>query len=525
MQLDDYSLLITPIFRVNLEGHSVSLSLPQVFAALSQKKSVVFIGLQRHHQDPWHMFLCQTAAMAVLDFGNATLPTDAETWATLLTRLANDKPDAWILVNPQREKPAFMQPPTPAPGVRWKDIPEETPESFDIACIEKSVDVKIHRICEANLDIWVYYLVTYQTMSGYGGAKNYGVVRMNGGSSSRACFGYMVPGATTGQRFFRDVHILVRCHERLLDGPWGFKRSGGKRLLWLEPWLGDTSLTISDCSPYFVEICRLVRLDVRNGQLIAWTAPTEKARIDGKTLAGDTGDPWGVVENRNKKIHSLSVQARGFHYSLMADILFDDSTFRLGDVARLQDDDPQELVFRSAVLARGNCKSFGFQERIIPISAKARSRLSKSQGFSLLSRLSKEQVGIASRMRQVLAGSVKQLSDEKGFAFAWLDRFDTEVDDIFFLELWSNSDDGLDGGKFKWFLCVRKIAYELLDEAIEMTNPGNVQWYKRVSFAKQKFFDEIHKQKLSEYERKRFDDFLKNGGNNGRAEEQKAHHD
>ena len=134
------------------------------------------------------MFLVQLAALALHRAGARELPRTEEGWACSLRGLTHEFPEdePWCLVVDDERKPAFMQPPVPI-GVKW--TPVSTPDALDLLITSRNHDLKQAVARQAEAEDWILALVSLQTCEGFGGAKNYGIVRMNGGSSSRSMLG------------------------------------------------------------------------------------------------------------------------------------------------------------------------------------------------------------------------------------------------------------------------------------------------------------------------------------------------
>ena len=62
----------------------------------------------------------------------------------------------------------------------------ETPDALDLLITSRNHDLKQAVARRADPEEWIFALVSLQTGEGFGGAANYGIARMNGGSSSRA---------------------------------------------------------------------------------------------------------------------------------------------------------------------------------------------------------------------------------------------------------------------------------------------------------------------------------------------------
>jgi len=66
------------------------------------------------------------------------------------------------------------------------NTPVSTPDALDLLITSRNHDLKQAVARQAEAEDWILALVSLQTCEGFGGAKNYGIVRMNGGSSSRS---------------------------------------------------------------------------------------------------------------------------------------------------------------------------------------------------------------------------------------------------------------------------------------------------------------------------------------------------
>ena len=127
----------------------------------------------------------------------------------------------------------------------------------------------------ADPEDWIFALVSLQTGEGFGGATNYGIARMNGGSSSRAMMALApAPGGKgvtprLGACFRRDVLTLLESRERELaaNDHLGFPAEGGLALVWLAPWREGEQIHLSELDIWFVEVCRRVRLREKGGTI------------------------------------------------------------------------------------------------------------------------------------------------------------------------------------------------------------------------------------------------------------------
>ncbi|HSR53538.1 MAG TPA: type I-E CRISPR-associated protein Cse1/CasA, partial [Acidobacteriota bacterium] len=234
-------------------------SLPRVLNLLGAGEKVEFAGLQAYQQYAWHAFLVQLAALAAHRSGFSDLAVDESAWKSALLELSGKAGEAaWCLLNADLQQPAFLQPPVPEGSLKTFKRVMETPDVLDVLVAAKNHDVKQARILRPRRDHWVYALVTLQTIEGFMGRGNYGIARMNGGFGSRPSLGFAT-GLDWSQRFRHDVRTWRRERDQLI-GDYGYPQSGGAALLWLQPWDGQEQVQLQSCDPFFIEICRRVRL-------------------------------------------------------------------------------------------------------------------------------------------------------------------------------------------------------------------------------------------------------------------------
>jgi CRISPR system Cascade subunit CasA len=111
---------------------------------------------------------------------------------------------------------------------------------------------------------------------------------------------------------------------------------------------------------------------------------------------------------------------------------------------QLRDEDGKEPVIVAEVLVRGQGKTDGYRERRIPVPAKARPKLFAAGGGELrgIARQRIDQAGKAQRsvllpaLCALLQGGAEKLDFKDSRARPWLERFDAEVDRVFFPDLW-----------------------------------------------------------------------------------------
>ena len=358
------NLLADPIFT--LAGGS-KVSLPQLFAAMARGEVSGFFALRPHQRPAWHMFLVQLAALSLWTSRRRELPESADEWAAALRRLTPGQVDdaPWCVAVADTTKPAFLQAPVPE-GLAWTEV--STPDELDMLITARNHDLKQAIARNAEPEDWVYALASLQTCEGFGGRGNYGIARMNGGSSSRPMLGIAPARGNADVSvdpsawWARDVRRLLdaRIKEKS-DGPC---KPGGHSLLWCLGWPEGEQLDLRDLDPWFIEICRRVRLSNSEGKLSAKRTTSKATRVDAKAFNGNTGDPWTPVDKKNGK--SLTLSSRDFDYSLLCALLFS-GDWNLPLLARPGSDEQGDMLLVAEAFARGNSKTEGFKSRVVPV--------------------------------------------------------------------------------------------------------------------------------------------------------------
>ena len=410
-----YSLLDEPLISARLaaDGSRIHLSLPALFIALADDRIRDFPALRPHQRHPWHAFLVQLAAMALHQAGQALPFRDEAAWNAALLALTPDDPDgaAWCLVTPIK-RPAFLQAPVPEKSLDdWEDD-TPTPDSLDILVTSKNHDLKQQRIGAASPDDWVFALVSLQTAAPYPGKFNYGVCRMNKGSSSRPGLGVQPIGGP-GRRWLRDLEIALKERTQIIQRI-GYAGSHCSRLVWLEPWDGKSGKAFSDLDPFFIEISRRVRLIQGANAIRARRTGSKTARVakvEADAREGNTGDLWTPVESAAGK--SLSVSNNGFDYKKIVDLLFSQK-YRKAPAQEIQaNDDVSGLRIVAQAIAGGQSKTHGYHERRVPFSKTMRRILIRREAGELgrLERIAAERVSGVDAMTNLLRASIVVLFD------------------------------------------------------------------------------------------------------------------
>ncbi|GJE57845.1 hypothetical protein [Methylobacterium thuringiense] len=427
------------------------LSLPELFAALARGEAQGFPRLRAHQRTAWHMFRVQLAALALDRAGRTDLPATSEAWAALLRALSaaesGDEGDApWCLTVADRTKPAFLQPPDPG-GLKWSAV--ATPDALDLLITARNHDLKAEVAADAAPEDWIYALVSLQTMEGYGGKSNYGIARMNGGSSSRAFLG-LVPARGDGYPdvaawWRRDVERLLA--HRSEPGP---LTRGGLALLWCHPWPEGRSLRVNTIDPWAIEVCRRVRLAGTPSQLHAERAGSAAARLDAKSLNGALGDPWAPVAIDEAQPKALTLGEGRFDYRRLVALLFA-GKWKVPLAARLDGDEGADgMLLLAEALSRGNSKTDGLKSRLVPLPRKVVAGGWFSVRAEMLARAAGQQIQeIAyadAALREAVAlyaadgDFVEVGKEERQRAGPARARLDAAADDAFFDYLWDRAD-------------------------------------------------------------------------------------
>ena len=434
------NILNERLIHVDLADGLRQATLPEVYAALMADAVVAFPALRPHQRHAWHAFLVQLGALAMqraeLEAGKP--PMDADEWAGMIGELAPDD-EPWHLVVADITKPAFMQPPARSAD-RLADYKSRVAaaDALDVLITAKNHDLKASVASPAGTDDWIFALITLQTMAGFGGAGNYGISRMNGGVGNRPAFA-MAPAGGVGAHVKRDLAALPGNHPAT---------RGGHSLLWLLPWDGTASerLPPNQLAPLYIEVCRRIRLRASEDEaLYAVRASSKAARIEGKDRKGRTDDPW-TPRNPNRDGLPLTLSRGGFNYKRVTEYLFDWEKPDLLNATpeERRSDDTMQLVARAMV--RGQGKTGGYYERVIPIwSDQARRGMTRRPGSDSaedLGNLAQDrirEVGMAQGiLRHAIAtflarGESGDIGPERrALANSWANRLDEIVDRTFF---------------------------------------------------------------------------------------------
>ena len=461
------SLLTDQIIPVDTMDEQATVTLPDLFGMLCGDAIGGFPGLTAHQAQAWYQFLAQLGALAMFHGRLEAPPTKPDVWHRLLVDLAPDTTDTlWSLVVADSTRPAFLQPPTAMIDV-FKSA-AETPDALDILMTAKNHDRKRAQASGGEPHFWLYALVTLQTAQGYSGRGNPGIARMNGGHSSRVLVDRR-PNRRWGPRFVRALRMLLATRERVLRdvGDDVYRSTGGLALTWLPTWDEDTPLSMTELDPFFIEVCRRVRLTTAaDGRIAALTRPANKPRVGAQALKGRLGDPWVPINRGKADPCALTVSANGFDYRLAQRIMLDDRAFvRPLSLTWLPGEKAQDSEIHMSVLVRGQGKTEGLHERIIPLPRSIAAHLpfdadedeDDGDRKSTLAELSGEMVMLAGEARRVLRQAVlvylqgpEHPDFQKSDATSIVAHYDRRIDEQFFVYLFATAEIGADQAHLNW---------------------------------------------------------------------------
>lgn len=468
-------------------GERCTATLPQLYEVMIRDEVRDFPALRPHQRHPWHAFLVQIAALALHRAGREQVFGTAGEWRDALLALTPDQPDgaAWSLLSPL-DQPALLQPPVPEGSLKsWKTVP--TPDALDMLVTSKNHDLKGERMQQARPEEWLLGLVSLQTQEGFLGAGNYGISRMNGGFASRPGLG-VLPRGGWGKRWQRDVGVLLTERESIAAVE-ELSVDGGHSLIWLLPWDGKTSLSFVSLDPFYIEVCRRIRLAEHEGGLIAQAIGSKAPRIQAKEREGRTGDAWVPIVVAGDK--ALTITRDGFDYKRMSELLFDESQYRKPVAQRIRGSDGQcGLQVLAQGVTRGQGKTEGYHERRVSISSKTAGFLSRGE-TDLPAKTAAARVEAIGELRKLLWGALcvllrngdgKDASDpQKDRAGFYAQRFEQAEDARFFDDLAEaiEADEGDRNAIFEnWLLACFARAETSLRVAFPAAPRSGIQRYR-----------------------------------------------
>ncbi|MFN3615932.1 MAG: hypothetical protein ACK4WC_15415, partial [Rubrimonas sp.] len=226
---------------------------------------------------------------------------------------------------------------------------------------------------------------------------------------------------------------------------------------------------------YFIEVCRRVRLACVGDRLIALGIGTEKPRIDAKDRNGVTGDFWAPVGADDK---AFSLTEAGFSARTLCRLLFAIEGRRAFDappaLAALPEErrDGGRLVARG--LARGQGKTEGWHERIVPLSSRVAGGLTEPGPRERLGPIAEAQLAEIRHVTRALSlacavvacGGAEDGPSKNDYAAArpYADRLQAEADALFFAALQDRFEGGAEARR-DFLRALVRAARALMTEA------------------------------------------------------------
>jgi CRISPR system Cascade subunit CasA len=491
-----FSLLTEPLIRYRSakDGGTVAVNLPQLFVALANDEVHDYPALRPHQRHPWHAFLVQLAAIALHTADREMVFDTADEWRDALLALTPDDPDgaAWCLVSPP-DRPAMLQAAVVGSSISdWKSCAFAADE-IDMLVTSKNHDIKGGRARRSQPDDWLFALLSLQTQEGFLGAGNYGISRMNGGFASKPGVG-VAPLGLYGARWARDVSALFAQRAKIVEER-GLKNEKGLALVWLAPWDGLTSISFLTLDPFYIEICRRIRLQAAGNEISSIGIGSKTARIMAKELNGITGDAWTPIDVEGGK--ALTITSKGFDYKLMSEMMFGGKYQAPAACNLTQPSNANNLVFIVQGVTRGQGKTEGYHERRLPISPKIRGLLQANQKATL-ARLSTQRIHIIGEVRKLLWVALAVLfassksgdsSDgNKAKASKFSEPFEAAEDARFFSDLNEELESlNATGQRLNWMLELVGRAEAVLKTAFIAGPRNGIQKYRAQSAALSRF--------------------------------------
>lgn len=494
------NLLHDPLFRVRTEAGMMKVSLPLLLELLGKNAVHQYIGVQRHQVDAFHVFLSYLGGAVLARKGDTETEQSAEYWHSGLLELAGSAgASAWDLISSRLDGVAFMQPPIPPKSK--SSASAETPDKLDLLQTAKNHDVKQNRAARPYLDEWIYALISLQTMSGFMGKGNQGISRMNSGFGNRLIV-ELIRDRSPGKRWSDAVHRLLVHRQEVLEQPFGYS-DNGLVLVWTQPWDGTQQVELSRLDPFYIEICRRVKLTDDKDGIRAHFYSSEKPRLAAKELNGVVGDPWLPIEMAGKgDPKALTVSPRGLTAELMRRIMFREN-LGLSALQSPNHDWVGPFWLAASVLVRGQGITDGFYEWEIMIP-KERVKLLFGQipQRDSLADLSKLAIAHAGTMQgrvlkqavfALLQGGPDQIKFDHDVSDKWWTRYSR-----MFEQYWSEAyfpwllsiDEGFkpDVEERRWIEILTNCAQRVLDEAEKSVPAHSGRKYRTITAMRNRFW-------------------------------------
>jgi CRISPR system Cascade subunit CasA len=233
------------------------------------------------------------------------------------------------------------------------------------------------------------------------------------------------------------------------------------------------SIALDSLDPFFIEICRRVRLRREGARFAASVRPTKAARIECKELKGNTGDVWTPVEVERGT--ALTLGASGFEYGKLSELLFGDNWQRPIALEVRAEDGRSPLAIARALI-RGQGKTEGLHERVVSVPERARALFASREGRSRLGALAQTRVEATKSLRlrilkpalcALLQGGAPdlRLDDDRGDSL--LDQVDHAIDAEFFARLFDDIEEDPQAQRARFDRWLRDLGKEALERGID----------------------------------------------------------
>ena len=281
-----------------------------------------------------------------------------------------------------------------------------------------------------------------------------------------------------GPRWCDHTARILALQPGILAGVWHY-RADGLVCTWVLPWDRQGSLALTALDPFFIEVCRAVRLVGNPGSIQARGTTSKGPRIAAKEALGDLGDPWTPINQ--KKDAALTVSGNGLTPELMRDLIFQDGFALTGLQLPAPSRTGQDCRFTAAVLVRGRGTTDGFHQAAVPIPSATVTRMfGRGPERDRLAALSKTAIGDSGVMQNkvlkfaiysLLEAGPKQVNFEKREVSAWWDSAQREFAAAwsadFFPWLWRSAEDPDErAARLDWLPSLRAKAEATLHHAI-----------------------------------------------------------
>jgi CRISPR system Cascade subunit CasA len=440
------SLLTTKLFRTN----AGDLTLPGLLAALVKKEPIRLSGVRHHQTYAVHAFLVNIAVLALQKMGaEPSEMVDEARWFSALKDLAPNTSTAWTLLSADPTVCAFLQPALQGHSFdMWKQKRKEvlhTPDEIDIYNPTANHTPKARTMTHAELDCWVYSLITLQTSTAGSSAYHQGASRCGGRGRFYVGLRSGDPTEGLGQWFARDVDLLF-SYKSSIQSDYGYAPKGHS-LLWTLPWSGTKKeeLQPKQLHPLYLDCARLIRLVSTEYGLGALMLPLPRgdagARV--KMSSGLTGDLWMPIQTKGKIEVAFEPKSPGLRYDSIHSILWAEDNRRPKAVEKREDDGPTIDLYLAGLILEPlqKTKTEGFHERTLSIPAKASIYFDSDVKQNELAQRSFGMIEVIGEVEKLLNACIRILQEKTGKAKVSpaADAFDIHVDrNLFFDFLFAN---------------------------------------------------------------------------------------